>query len=622
MYGYIGKMLFVDLSTNEIEIKEIPQEWLRDFIGGPGLGARILYEYMPAKAEVFGPDSMIGFIAAPFNDSGVLLGGRYTVVSKSPVYDGWNDANSGGYFGPMLKKSGYDAVFVKGIAENPVYIWIDDGKAEIRDASKYWGMQATVFEEELFKDLGDNKVKAAFIGPAGEKKSFMAAVMNDGHRAAGRGGSGAIMGSKNLKAVVCRGKQSAEFAEKEELAKLNKEIVACFKAHPMVPMMGNFGTSGGFMPSLLSGDAGVKNFSISLNESGLTAEDFEGNGAKLLNEKYKTKGYGCSTCVVRCGASVDVEHDKYPMKHVPRPEYESLGWFSAAIMNTDPVVVIKCNDLCNEYGLDTISTGGTIGWVFECFNEGVLTKEQLDGIEPYWGNGDAAVALTEKIGTLEGCGEILGNGSQYAANHYGVGHEFLFVASGIEIAAHDPRRAPGYIRTYQLDPSPGRHVKGGMAKANDRMTWEQKYNYRVTGFEDVSELATTEYVNNSGLCIFSVRMFPEGAIYKLMELITGIPINKKYARELGIRSFTMRQAFNIREGLRRDDFTVTKRMLGVPPMVDGPLKGITLDEVRLGDNLYNALGYGIDGVPSLEMLQLIGGMEHVIADIYPPQKKG
>lgn len=620
MYGYMNKMLFVNLSTKEIEVKKIPEEWLRDFIGGPGLGARILYEYMPPNADAFGPESMVGFIAAPFNNTPILMGGRYTVVSKSPVYNGWNDANSGGYFGPMLKKSGYDAVFVNGISETPVYIWIDNGNVEIRDASKYWGMISTEFEKALFKDLEDDKIKAAFIGPAGEKMSKMAAVMNDGHRAAGRGGTGAVIGSKMLKGIVCRGNQSVEVFNKDGLINKNKEIATALNAHPMKPLMTAFGTTGGFMPSLLSGDAAVKNFSISLAESGKTAQDFEPVAAKNLNEKYKVKDYGCANCPVKCGAIFHVDDEKYPMEHTGMPEYETQGWFSSAIMNTDPVAMIKCGDLCNEYGVDTIGAGGTVAWVFECFNEGLLTKEQLDGIEPFWGDGDAAVKLTEKLCKLEGCGKILAAGSQSAADHYGVGHKFLFVASGMEIAQHDPRRAPGYIRTYQLDPTPGRHVKGGLAKVNDRMTWEQKYNYRVTGFQDVSEVAMTEFVNNSGMCIFSVRMFPDGSLFNLVELLTGMPFSKKIAREMGIRSFTMRHAFNIREGMRRENFTVTDRMIGNPPLNDGPTKGVTLDEVRLGDNFYNALGYGIDGVPSLNMLELIGGMEPVIETLYPKQK--
>jgi len=623
MNGYTGKMLFVNLTTGELEDKYIPEQWYRDFIGGPALGARILYEYMPAKCDVFGEDSMVGFITGPFNGSNFFCGGRYTVVSKSPVYNGWNDANSGGNFGPALKAAGYDGVFVKGISPKPVYIFIDSGKAEIRDAQKYWGMTSNDFEKALAADLGC-KYSASYIGPAGERLSPMACVLNDYSRAAGRGGTGAVIGSKKLKGVVCTGKLPIKIADKAGLNALTKSVAEFLKDHPMMANMRSAGSTGAFLPNLMSGDTCVKNYSVSLEETGKTVKDFERLGAPKISDEYKTESYSCVSCPMRCGAEVQVKEGKYKTDEnskVARPEYESLGWFGPGIMNEDPEVVIACNHLCNEYGLDTISTGGTLGWVYECFNNGVLTKEELDGIEPYWGNGDAAVELTRKICNMEGCGKILAHGSQYAANHYGKGHEYLFVASGMEIAAHDPRRAPGYIRTYQLDPSPGRHVKGGLAKANDRMSRELRYNYRITGYHDVQETCVTEYINASGLCIFTARVFPGNSIYEAYKYITGYEMSQRDLRFFGIRSFTMRHAFNLREGLRRKDFTITDRMAGRPPLKGGPTKGITLDEERLGDNFYNAIGYYQDGTPYLDMLQITGGLECVINDLYPPEEK-
>ena len=359
-------------------------------------------------------------------------------MSKSPIYGGWNDASAGGDFGPSIKAAGYDGVFVNGISKTPVYIFIDSGKAEIRDAENYWGLTCSEFEDAL---------------------------------------------------------------------------------------------------------------------------------------------------------------------------------------NEDPEALIAMNHMCNEAGLDTIHVGGTLAWALECFNEGVLTKEDLDGIAPTYGDAAAAVALTKKICDMEGCGEILSQGSQKAADHYGKGHSFLFVASGVEIAAHDPRRAPGYIRTYQLDPTPGRHTKGGLAKANDRMTKELRFDYRVTGHHDVQEMCITEYINASGLCIFTARVFPGNTIYDAYKFITGNDIGMRELRFFGMRSFTMRWAFNLREGLRREDFTVTDRMCGRPPLKGGPTAGVTLDEERLGDNFYNALGYYQNGTPYLDMLLLTGGLECVIGDLYPPEEK-
>ncbi|NLM20408.1 MAG: hypothetical protein GX207_01485 [Peptococcaceae bacterium] len=623
MYGYTGKMLFVNLTTGELEDKHIPEEWYRDFIGGPALGARILYEYMPAKCDVFGEDSMVGFISGPLNGSNFFCGGRYSVVSKSPVYNGWNDASSGGDFGPSIKAAGYDGVFVKGISPKPVYIFIDSGKAEIRDAEKYWGLTSVEFEKALAADLGC-KYSASYIGPSGERMSPMACVLNDYSRAAGRGGTGAVIGSKKLKGVVCTGKLPIKIADKAGLTALNKSVAEFLKDHPMLANMRSAGSSGAFLPNLMSGDTCVKNYSVSLEETDKTVQDFERLGAPKLSDEYKTESYSCAACPMRCGAEVQIREGKYKTDEnskVARPEYESLGWFGPGIMNEDPEVVITCNHLCDQYGLDTISTGGTLGWVFECFNNGVLTKEELDGIEPFWGNGEAAVELTKKICEMEGCGKILAQGSSRAADYYGKGHEYLFVASGMEIAAHDPRRAPGYIRTYQLDPSPGRHVKGGLAKANDRMTRELRYNYRITGYHDVQETCVTEYINAAGLCVFTARVFPGTAIYDAYKYVTGYEMSKRDLRFFGIRSFTMRHAFNLREGLRREDFTITDRMAGRPPLKGGPTKGITLDEVRLGDNFYNAIGYYQDGTPYLDMLEITGGLECVINDLYPPEEK-
>lgn len=622
MYGYIGKMLFVNLSTGAMEERELSRELAKDYIGGPALGARILYEEMPAHADVFGPESMVGFISGPLNGTGAFFGGRYTVVSKSPVYNGWNDANSGGSFGPMLKKAGYDAVFVKGIAEKPVYLWIDNGHVEIRDASNIWGMMVVEAEKALYKELSDDRVGAALIGPAGEKCSYMAAVMNDGHRAAGRGGTGAVMGSKKLKAVVCRGKHEVKVADKEKLIATNKTIADFIKNGPMAKPIGGIGTYGtgiGFMPSVLSGDASIRNWTSALEATSFTEEDMIKLSPLKMDERFKVKRFGCSTCPLRCGAIYKVEEGKWPLEETGRPEYESIGAFGNQVLCDDPLAMIKCNDLCNVYGMDTISVGGTLGWAVECFNEGLLSKEQLDGLTPYWGDAEAMVALTEKICKMEGCGKILGMGSKYAADHYGVGHEFLFVASGIEIAQHDPRLSPGYIRTYELDPTPGRHVKGGLAKFNNHQTREEKYSFKDTGFEDVREVVSTEFMNNSGLCVFSIRCVPPGAHIKLVEAVTGIPMTMKYVHELGVRSFTQRHAFNLREGLRRKNFYVTDRMKGIPPLSVGPLKGITLDAEKLGDSFYIAMGYYLDGVPHRDMLKLTGGLEHVLKDLYPDQ---
>jgi aldehyde:ferredoxin oxidoreductase len=217
MFGYTGKLLFVELTTGKTEIRELDESDAKSFIGGPSLGAKILYEEMPAHTDVFSEDSVIGFVSGPANGTGALMGGRYTVVCKSPVTGGWNDANSGGNFGPQMRRAGFDGIFIKGISNKPVYIFADNGKAEIRDASRLWGKTVSHAERLIREELNDGRVGIALIGPAGENLSNMAAVMNDTHRAAARGGPGAVMGSKKLKAIAVRGDLKIELKDKDDL---------------------------------------------------------------------------------------------------------------------------------------------------------------------------------------------------------------------------------------------------------------------------------------------------------------------------------------------------------------------------------------------------------------------
>ncbi|MBI4765279.1 MAG: hypothetical protein HY787_11815 [Deltaproteobacteria bacterium] len=261
--GYTGKMLFVDLTQGKIEEKELTEEMAKRFIGGYGIGARILYDLMKPGVDPLGPDNVIGFVTGPLNGTGAFLGARYTVVCKSPVTGGWNDANSGGFFAPELKKAGYDAVFISGASDKPVYLWIKDGKAEIRDAFKLWGKDAVETHEALVTEIGDRMLRAALIGPSGEKLSLMACVMNDYHRAAGRGGLGAVMGSKKLKAVVVRGTGQVPIADPEKLKEINQSLQSAMKEGPMATIAQAFaqlGTGMGTGANALSGDTPVKNW--------------------------------------------------------------------------------------------------------------------------------------------------------------------------------------------------------------------------------------------------------------------------------------------------------------------------------------------------------------------------
>lgn len=614
MNGYMGKMLFVNLSNNKIEVRSLDEDVAKKFIGGPALGAKVLYDEMPANADVFSEESMVGFVTGPLNGTKAFYGGRYTVVSKSPVNGGWNDANSGGFFGPNLKRAGFDAVFVNGISPKPVYIFIDNGNAEIRDASMLWGFTTTETENALQAIHG--KISVALIGPSGENLSNFAAVMNDGHRAAGRGGTGAVIGSKKLKALVVKGNEKISIADEKMLNLVNKEIKTNMESLPAAQMVGAFkayGTGVTYNSSVLTGDAGIKNWSGAGIVDYPEAIAFPVSSVGI--DKYKTKSYHCSACPLGCGAFLDMPSEKWNLKNTPRPEYETMGAFGSNLLNGDIESICRANELCNEYGTDTISTGGTISWAIECFENKVLSQEELDGIELTWGNADAIVAMTEKICKNEGVGKILAKGSKAAADIFKKGHEYLVVASGIEEPHHDSRFSYGLSRTYQYDPTPGRHVKGGLGIGKSHVTGHN-IDYTGTGNEDMQGVIKTEIVNASGACFFITLSTSLDTLVKMISSVTGFNYSPEEVKDLGLRLFNMRHAFNLREGKRRKDFTLSKRMYESGPPSSGPISNIKVDHELLADNFFNAIGWDMNAVPLKESLEKLGGFEKVISDLY------
>ncbi len=615
----MGKLLFVELDTGKIEIRPLDEKLARDFLGGYGIGARILYDEMPANTAPFAPESMLGFVSGALNGTGALMAGRYAVVSKSPATGGFNDANSGGSFGPMLRKSGFDGVFVKGIAPSPVYILIDDGNVEICDASDLWGMTTVAAEEAIKEKLGNKKFNAALVAPGGERMQWCAGIMNESHRIAGRGGSGAVMGSKNLKALVVCGTQSVAVANKEEMVSINKAIMEWEKNGPVKPFVeafSNYGTTCLYENGVLLGDALVKN-GLGAGTVDMTPETIAPLTGNEMDKRFRRKKFTCSACPIGCGSIYQVKDGDVNIEETGRPEYETLGSFGSQMLNSDAVLVNKCNYLCNEYGLDTISIGATIAWAMDCYTSGILSKDELDGIDLTWGNAEAIAAMTEKVCKGEGVGKILGNGSVYAANHFGRGHECLVVAGNIEIPQHDSRYGPSLARTYKYDPTPGRHVKGGMGATVGNQPPEVKFNYDGLAEPDFMGTVHEEILNAGGYCEFSNFGLAPNSHIGLINAATGFNYTEEDRINLGRRIFTIRQAFNLREGLRRKDATISDRIIGIPPLKEGPLAGVTVDVERMADNFFNRMGYEQDGVPKKETLEMIGGLENVIRDLYP-----
>ncbi|MCL2365973.1 MAG: hypothetical protein FWC75_02875 [Oscillospiraceae bacterium] len=621
--GYSGKYVIIDLSAQKYEKREFDADTLKNFVGGPALGAKVLYDEMPAKTPWDAPESMIGFVAGPTNGTGPLLGARYTVVSKSPATNMWNDANSGGHFGPILRKTGYDAVFVKGISAKPVYVLIDNGDITFHDATHLWGKRIEETEHAIKKELDDDKVGIALIGPAGERKSLMAAVMNDTHRAAGRGGSGAVMGSKNFKALVCRGDFKVEPYDKSAVVAVNKEVTDWAKNGPladnMIPLFFHQGTGGTYEGAVISGDSSVKNWGGV--PSDLTEEEIHAVGSESMDKRWKTKKYICNTCSLGCGAIYEIKDGKYPIKETGRPEYETMAMFGSGLKSGDAEMVNWCNYLCNDYGYDTISFGAAVAWAMECFENGLFTRDEVGGIDLNWGNSEAIVKLSESICNADTeIGKVLNLGVDAAAKHYGRGTEYAMTAGGIEVPQHDPRRSPGLARTYQYDPTPGRHVKGGQGFiAASHLPPEVKYNFDDPGqvARDLEGVVEVELMNNIGFCEFSNVAIPPGTKQKMLTALTGTDYTGDFGRQTGLRSYTMRHAFNLREGMVRETNKIAGRVVGKPAMTAGPNEGVTIDNEKLADAFFTAMDWDLKTLtPSKAALENLGGLEPVIADLY------
>lgn len=612
LFGYAGKMLFIDLGSRHVEERKLTEELARTFLGGYGLGAKVLYEMMPPGLDPFHGDSVIGFLAGPCTGTGATMSGRYTVVCKSPVTQRWNDSNSGGYFGPELKKAGYDAVFIHGVAEMPVYIWIHDGKVEIRDAAQLWGKSIKETEARLRAELGEPRMQSAAIGRAGENRSYMATIMNDEHRACGRGGSGAVMGSKNLKAVVVRGAAKLAIANPEDFNQLNQQY-ARFLSDPPETKRGNalrqfgqYGTSRLNGANILNGESPVKNWGGSgIQDIGMEAA--EKLSGVYFDKFYNVKRYGCSACSLRCGAHYEVEEGAYFTGPTDRPEYETIASFGQNCLVTDMDVILKVNEMSNEGGIDTISAGSTIAWAMECYEHGLLTKEDLDGLDLSWGNGEALIDLLDLMIQGKGIGRILMNGQKYAISYLGRGQQFETTAQGIEPGMHDSRRSKGYNRIYQFDPTPGRHMKGGDAWSPlDEPDRPRK---------DVEMMTKVEVLNCAGFCSFSSSGFDKDTVNRFISATTGWDFDFEEQLKTGKRIFFMRHLFNLREGTDRKELTLSPRLNG--PLDEGPLTGVVIPTESMGDDFYSELGWDLDTlIPPKSFLDEIGGFEFAYDFLY------
>ena len=592
MTGYCGTVLRVNLSTLEIKKEKLDTNLAKKFVGGRGLGTYFIATEVDPKADALSEANKLIFATGPLTGSKAPSGGRYMVVTKSPLSGTIASSNSGGFFGAELKKAGYDLIIFEGKAEKPCYLSIKDEAAELCDATKYWGMKVSEATDQLTEVSGDPKSRVATIGPAGEKLSLIASVMNDKYRAAGRSGVGAVMGSKNLKAVVVRGTGSVESANEEKVKTAVKASLEKIKKNAV--------TSSG-LPSY--GTAILVNV---INETGIyptrnfqqcyTPEADKTSG-ETLAEKYLVRNTACYRCPIACGRYCKVDGVEGE-----GPEYETIWAYSTDCGVYDFPAVIKANNLCNDYGFDTISAGATIACAMELVEKGLIKDDELGGTPLEFGSSEAIIEWTRKMGEFEGLGEKMAQGSYRFAESYGAA-ELSMSVKKLELPAYDPRGVQGYGLNCATTNRGGCHVRGylispeilGLPEGIDRTSTEGKSVW-VKGFQDL-----TAVIDSLGMCLFTSFALGADDYKDLFNSIVGEEWSSDQLMQAGERIWNIERQFNLNAGIDPADDKLPKRILqeAIP---EGPSKG---QKSKLGELLgqyYADRGWTEKGIPTPEKL--------------------
>lgn len=601
-------MLRVDLSTGGIEEETLREDCLRKWIGGSSLGAKIIYDELDPSVGALDPDNVLVFMNGPLTGTMCPSCGRYCVCTRSPLTGIWAEAHSAGYWGPELKFAGFDGIVFKGRAPKPTFLWIRDGICELRDASRIWGRDTYDTEDALRQELQDPKIKVASIGQAGEKLSRISAIMNDKGRAAGRCGVGAVMGSKNLKAVAVRGtKMSVYPVAKEAMLKdYLRKLYVTIRSHPTVQIYASYGTDGIMSMMHEYGDVPIKNFT-----KGEWAEGVKSLCGEAMSKTILEKQYACYRCIIACGREIKIDGGKYGSLRGAGPEYETASAFGMMLMNSDLHAVSKANDLCNRYGLDTISTGNAIAFAMECFDRGLVTREEV-GADLRWGNADAMLDLVRMMGERRGFGALLGEGVKRAAERIGRGAEdFAMHVKGLEMPMHDPRAFKGMGLQYATSHRGACHLRGmfyhieqgervpdlGIHKRYERFTVDDKAApvIAMQNWHDV--------LDSLIMCKFAI--VPPASVVAMLSMATGWDIKLPEVVQAGERAYNLKRLINIRYGMTRRDDTLPKRIL-TEPLQDGGSRGMVVELDRMLPDYYRIRGWDAEGVPSPEKLKELG----------------
>jgi len=602
MHGYLGRILRVDLTSGEIGTEPMNEEYVRSFIGGSGLAVRYLWDHLGPETDPLGPENPLLFLTGPLVGTAAPACGRYEVCARSPLTGLWGESNSGGFWGPELRFAGYDGMLITGRSPEPVSLWVQEGEATLQPAAHLWGLDTYATQEAVREEMGEARARVVCIGPAGENQVRFAAIMNDHGRAAGRTGMGAVMGSKNLKAIAVRGTGSVPLADPEGFRQMARETWDLVKEDISSQLMQAGGSLSYMDWALMSGDIVFKYYGQGAFEG---AESLVG---VVLADDLLIRPRACYRCPIGCGR--ETRAGRYGVDAVDGPEYETVGAYAALLASPDLEATAYASHLCNRYGLDTISAGSTIAFAYYLYDQGILDQEATGGLELRWGDIGPALALTEQIARREGLGNLLAEGSRRFGREFGVEHLAVQV-KGLEVPLHDPRAFAGMALVYATSPRGACHMAGdvymvyqGQIVPELGIDGDDRQDQSEEMVRMVARLMDWRSVTNS-LIMCHFENPPLENVLELLGTATGWEWDAEALALAGERIFTLKRALNHRLGMTRADDRLPDLLLKA--LSEGETEGFVPDMDAMLLAYYRVRGWDpATARPSAERLESLG----------------
>jgi aldehyde:ferredoxin oxidoreductase len=616
MNSYAGAALHVDLSRGTTSRLPLDRELARAFLGGRGLNVKWLFDRLRPGTDGLSPDNILLFGAGPLVGTSFPGGARFNISAMSPLTGILGDSNAGGFFGAEMKFAGYDHIVVEGRSPRPVYLFIGDDRVEVRDAGHLWGTGVPQATQSIREDAGDADVQVATIGQGAENGVRFAGVFVNLTRAAARTGMGAVMASKNLKAVAVRGTRSVGVADIDRFSSLIGQLDARIRSHPEYEVRSRLGTTK-LVRSLASiGALPTRHF------EGAQFEAADAVSGEAIERLYKQKAKACFACTIPCSRFLAVEDPRFPLLQMEGPEYEPLAGFTARIGNTDLALALHCIDWTNRYGLDAISLTEVIAWAMECTARRLLTREEAGGLDLRWGNGEAALALVHQVAHREGLGDLLADGVRRAAERLGRGSDaFALHSKGLEIFQADLRTMKAYALGNAVSSRGADHLRAepwfefssdaaegirrfGAAEAAFRLEYRGK-GALVKHFEEMAAIADA-----TGVCkntYNNMEVLDWNATADLLNAATGWDFTAADVQRIGERIVNLERMFNAREGIGRRDDALPARFVDEPLPDGNPSAGALVELEPMLDDYYRARGWNVEtGLPTREKLEELG----------------